>query len=203
MWSTALNRPLILLNDEKSNCVRSRFDLAHELGHMVLHRSVPEHFRSEPATYKLLESQAHRFASSLLLPRSSWPAEVTTPTLGTFQSLKPKWLASIAAQVRRASDLGIIDPERYQSLMRQMSVRKWRKGEPLDGSLPAEEPSLIRKATELIANSSTRGLGAIVDRVPQSPGILSRYAGVPPEFFDPTQQLLRSITPRDSTGPSN
>ena len=39
-WSEVLGRPLILLSADKDNGYRSRFDLAHEIGHLVLHRHI-------------------------------------------------------------------------------------------------------------------------------------------------------------------
>src|SRR6476646_6900902 len=54
-------RPLILLTDDKSNYVRSRFDAAHELGHLVMHAKADPNDRS-------IERQAHDFAASFLLP---------------------------------------------------------------------------------------------------------------------------------------
>jgi len=39
-WSKVVGRPLIPLSADKDNGYRSRFDLAHELGHLVLHRHI-------------------------------------------------------------------------------------------------------------------------------------------------------------------
>ncbi len=37
-WSYADDRPHVLISSDKRTAVRSRFDAAHELGHLVLHR---------------------------------------------------------------------------------------------------------------------------------------------------------------------
>jgi len=39
-WSDALERPLVLLSSDKDDGYRSRFDLAHELVHLILHRFI-------------------------------------------------------------------------------------------------------------------------------------------------------------------
>jgi hypothetical protein len=39
-WSRADDRPYVLISSDKRTAVRSRFDAAHELGHLVLHRHV-------------------------------------------------------------------------------------------------------------------------------------------------------------------
>ncbi len=57
------DRPLVFLNPRKDDKARSRFDGAHELGHLLLH---PD---TEPGS-KLVEQQANAFASALLMPRS-------------------------------------------------------------------------------------------------------------------------------------
>ena len=60
-------RPLILIGTDKGSPVRWRFDVAHELGHVLLHSSLRfSALRSEDV--KLVERQAHRFAAAFLLP---------------------------------------------------------------------------------------------------------------------------------------
>src|SRR5438094_162699 len=55
--------PFVFLNTKKS-CERSRFDAAHELGHLVLHRhGVPQGQQAE--------AEANAFASAFLMPRAS------------------------------------------------------------------------------------------------------------------------------------
>ncbi len=55
-------RPLVFLSRSKEDKARSRFDGAHELGHLLLH---PD---TEPGS-KLVESEANAFASELLMPK--------------------------------------------------------------------------------------------------------------------------------------
>jgi Zn-dependent peptidase ImmA (M78 family) len=71
------NTPLILLNTFKSS-ERSRFDAAHELGHLVLHKhGVP---RSKKA-----EQDANSFAAEFLMPRTNILAQA--PKIPDFNSL--------------------------------------------------------------------------------------------------------------------
>lgn len=56
--------PVIVLNPGKGDYYRQRFDVAHEIGHLVMHVS------SEAMTHSERESQAHDFASRLLFPRT-------------------------------------------------------------------------------------------------------------------------------------
>lgn len=190
IWSDVLERPVVLLNGYKRSAVRSRFDLAHELGHMLLHRSVSPERRSEASFHKILERQAHHFASALLLPSDTWRSEVGDVTLKGLLRLKPRWMVSVAAQLIRARSLGMVEPDRYAALQKQLSGRGWRRSEPLDETLETESPVLIRKATELVAKESPSGLYTVWSQIPRRSATLSAHAGVPEEFFDPIASLV-------------
>lgn len=65
------DRAYILLASDKDNGIRSRFDLAHELGHIVLHKCV-QSGQFTVNNLKEIERQANLFASCLLLPAESF-----------------------------------------------------------------------------------------------------------------------------------
>lgn len=202
IWSVDLERPLVLLNGYKRSAVRSRFDLAHELGHMLLHRGVSPGVRSEAAVHRVLERQAHSFASAFLLPSETWGAEVGDVTLRGLVRLKAKWRVSVGAQLLRAKSLGLVSEERYTNLQRQVSSRGWRKSEPLDETIENEEPVLLRKATELVAKSSPSGLYSIWAQIPRRAQTLSAHAGVPEEFFDPMKAVVSLAPERTVSAPN-
>ncbi|WP_122673020.1 ImmA/IrrE family metallo-endopeptidase, partial [Pseudomonas viridiflava] len=58
-------RPLIVRSTAKSSPGRQRFDLAHELGHLVMRQGIETGCRRT-------EDQANQFASALLMPRASF-----------------------------------------------------------------------------------------------------------------------------------
>ena len=181
-WSERYKRPFILLNADKANYVRSRFDLAHELGHMLLHRHIEKPAQRGTPLYKRLEKQAHFFAASFLLPRRSWLKDLDEYTLAAFRSLKPKWKVSIMAQVMHAEALGAISPARKRSLMKQLSAKKWRQREPFDDQWEPEQPRLFRQATELIADKGF-GVKTILRHYPRRPQELCNITGLPLAFF--------------------
>lgn len=190
MWSEELGRPVVLLNELKQSNVRSRFDLAHELGHVLMHRAVAPELRSEPAIHKRLERQAHAFASALLLPRTTWAREVGEVTLRGLLPLKVRWQASVAAQLMRARALKLVNEDRYVSLYKQLSKRGWRRKEPLDDTLELERPVLIRRATEMVAQKSPSGLYSVWSKIPRRVELVASHAGVPREYFDPMESML-------------
>jgi Zn-dependent peptidase ImmA (M78 family)/DNA-binding XRE family transcriptional regulator len=125
---------------------RQRFNIAHELGHIIL--DVPEDMDEREE-----EKAAHRFAGAFLVPEP-----VVRMELGNKRSyvsveelyiLKHKYGLSIQAWIRRGRDLGIITHHVYQTLMGMFSARGWRKQEPGDPYPSEETPKrfeqLVRK----------------------------------------------------------
>ena len=150
-WSSKFLRPFVLLNGDKASAVRSRFDAAHELGHIVLHRNVRSEFSDRKQVfYKVMEKQAHRFASAFLMPEEVWRKECRVVSLVRFKSLKPRWLASIASMLARSLDLDLISKERFVTMRRQLSNNEWRVKEPFDDIIPEEKPLLLPQASELL-----------------------------------------------------
>lgn len=98
---------------------RFRFGLSHECGHLAIHSRHHDN----------VESEANRFAGSLLFPRNDFDAAmVDRIKMQDFISLKSNWGMSIAALIYRAHELGYVDDARYRSLQIQMA--KWRRNEP-------------------------------------------------------------------------
>ena len=135
------SRPLMVLTSDKAKRDRSRFDAAHELGHLVLHDP------SLRAT-QLVEKQAHQFAAALLMPAESIRPELPrTFDIPAYMDLKRRWQCSMAALLMRAKTLGVMKPDVYTAAMKQMSARGWRRHEPADLGHP-EQPVLLQRAME-------------------------------------------------------
>ncbi|MCB5182673.1 helix-turn-helix domain-containing protein [Streptomyces antimicrobicus] len=137
------DRPVVALGADKGLRDRSRFDAAHELGHLVLHGVTGK------IGDKATESQAHEFAAAFLMPasdiKSELPDRLDWPAL---LRLKAKWHVSLAALLVRAKTLGVMSENAYAQGWKALSVRGWRKVEP--GSLGnPETPVLLRRALEL------------------------------------------------------
>ncbi len=119
------NTPYIFLNNKKS-AERSRFDTAHELGHLILHK------HGSP-TGKEAETEANRFASAFLMPEGSIKASNGQGKFITIRwviSAKAIWRVSAAALVRRLYDLEILSDWKYRSLTVELSKRGYMKNEP-------------------------------------------------------------------------
>lgn len=139
-------RPVVALNPIKRDYYRQRWDIAHELGHLVMHSD------AEPGG-RIVEDQAHRFAAELLLPadqvRDLLPATMGGNVWRTLARLKEQWGVSIQALLYRARWLGRLSDVSYRNAMTTISARGWRRNEP--GLINAiEQPSLLPRAVELL-----------------------------------------------------
>jgi Zn-dependent peptidase ImmA (M78 family)/DNA-binding Xre family transcriptional regulator len=200
-WSEALSRPVILLSADKDNAFRSRFDLAHELAHLILHKHVTS--TQDPARHKLMERQAHQFAGAFLLPAETFSRDVRTPcTLDDLLQLKARWGVSVAAIAMRLRALDIIDDDEKQSLFKRRSARWGAKSEPLDDSRAPESPRLLRRSIELIVESGAMPLESIPSAMGLSPDDVQSIAGLPESYFRGPARVvdlarLRSAKPID------
>jgi len=151
-WDSVDNRPYIVSNIDKHSAVRWRFNITHELGHLIMHKNVGKKQLATPRNFKIIEQQAHRFAGAFLLPPESFARDLYAPTLDVLLSLKPKWKVAIGAMIKRLENLDIISESEARRLWINYNRRGWRTEEPLDNELPFEQPRLLRKALELVAS---------------------------------------------------
>ncbi len=144
------HRPFVMIGTDKGTAVRWRYDAAHELGHLVLHRHLGRGSFALPANVKRIEEQANRFAAAFLLPMAAFGEDFFAASLDALRAIKAKWRVSIAMMIMRARHSGLISEERERQLWINYSRRGWRRNEPLDDILEAEHPGLLRSAFGLI-----------------------------------------------------
>ena len=112
---------------------RQRFTLAHELGHVTLHATLPPPDTAEPEG--AIEKQAHRFAGAFLLPGDAFLSDLEAVggrvTLTTLANLKGRWGVAIKAMVVRLQNLGRVDADQARSLYKQISSKRLNKKEPV------------------------------------------------------------------------
>lgn len=187
-WFDTDNRPYIFLAADKANGVRSRFDAAHELGHLTLHNNVDnlEFYKR----YKEIERQADLFAGAFLLPAEAFAAEVTQPSLSTFLALKPRWKTSVAAMIMRCKQLEIIDSEYTTRLWKNYSAKGWRKGEPLDDQIKFEPIRLLPRAINLLLTEGNLTKNTILAALDLNPSDCERLCGLSNGFFNHDGSVL-------------
>ena len=165
--------------------VRSRFDAAHELGHLVLHKDLDNIYLRSLAGHRLVEEQANRFASAFLLPAKTFGYDVDYPSLAQLRALKPKWLASIAAMLKRVDDLGFLSETEARHLWMSFGRRGWKRREPLDDELTPEEPRLKFQAFDVLLSQGVQDASDILASVPYSLGDIEDLAVLPRGYLTP------------------
>ena len=175
-------RPYILCSAEKDLLPRYNYDLAHELGHMVLHAGVE--VTSETLTR--IERQANRFAGAFLLPREYFSREVVATSVDYFFQLKQRWRVSVASMIMRCRDLEILNKNQVNYMYRQMNARKIRKKEPLDTAFKIESPSLIYSALNMLIEKGVCSKATIIDGIPLKIEHIESLSGMPSGFLRET-----------------
>ncbi|PKQ07628.1 MAG: XRE family transcriptional regulator [Alphaproteobacteria bacterium HGW-Alphaproteobacteria-11] len=117
------DKPYVFLNTMKT-AENSRFDTAHELGHLVLHQD-------GMTTGRKAEDEANQFASAFLMPKADLLAQGVRNvySLGQLIELKKRWKVSVAALNYRIHKLGFTSPWKYRDFCIQLSTL-YRNSEP-------------------------------------------------------------------------
>ncbi len=192
-WATSIGIPFVLIGRDRASAVRSRFDAAHELGHLLLHRDVDRKRINSKEDFKLIEKQAHRFAAAFLLPAKSFADELWTPSLDGFLALKERWRVSISMMVMRCESIGITEKEETQRLYINYNRRGWRTEEPLDSVLKHEEPKILRRSFEALISEGIKSRQQIVDDLALPPREIEQLGGLAPGFFSGNQAEVKAF----------
>lgn len=109
----------VFLNNQKT-AERSRFDAAHELGHLVLHKhGTPQG--------KDIEAEANEFASAFLMPKENvLAAKMQHPSVDGIVQLRQNWKVSTFALIYRMRQVGALTTWQYNNLVREASARGFR-----------------------------------------------------------------------------
>lgn len=151
-WETTLP-PVFFVNDVMP-WDRIRMSLAHEIGHMIMHRNANAD----------QEDQANRFASAFLMPEQDIRDELRDIDLPTASALKPYWRVSMQALIYRAYRLNQISESKYRRLFTQLSKLGYRTREP--NPIAREEAENLRRLIDMHLNEnnmSLADLSSIVD----------------------------------------
>lgn len=178
-------RPFIFLDTQKECAVRNRFNMAHELGHLVLHGEVTQADLEQKDVLKRIEQEANRFASCFLLPKFSFMSDIISTSLQSFLPLKKKWKVSIQAMVYRCKELDIFNDSQMIYIQKQISAKRWRKNEPFDNEWPCEDASLLRTAVKMLIDRGDYTKSQFVDLFRFSPSDIEEFCSLPEGYFAP------------------
>ena len=114
---------------------RWRWTLAHELGHLIMHRDFPSDADD-------VEREADAFAAEFLAPSYEIGPSLTNLDESSLFRLKSEWLISMSSLIMRASALGLLDAYRKRRLFIWLSKSGYRTREPEYLDPPVEYPAL-------------------------------------------------------------
>ncbi|NEZ47946.1 ImmA/IrrE family metallo-endopeptidase [Clostridium niameyense] len=146
--------PYIFLGSDKKCSVRSRFDLAHELGHLILHRNISEEEIKNKEFYNKIEEQADLFAGEFLLPYDEFDNDVVSTSIEQFIMLKNKWKVSIQCMIKRCEQLNILTDNQLRYIKSQMTRKRYWRKEPLDDEIEIEQPYLFKQIFQLLIENN-------------------------------------------------
>jgi Zn-dependent peptidase ImmA (M78 family)/DNA-binding XRE family transcriptional regulator len=181
---SATERPFVIIGTDKGTPARWRFDAAHELGHLILHRKLDRRRLRNAAEHKEIENQAHRFAGAFLLPQAPFCDELFAASLDAMLAMKPRWRTSIAMMIMRARQTHLINEAVEKRLWINYSRRGWRGGEPLDDVMEVESPRLLHRSFELILESQAQSPDDVVLSTGLPVPDIESLAGLPDRFLE-------------------
>lgn len=142
-WGGRLRELPVVAIADGSPPDRLRMNLAHEIGHLILHRDamIPN---------RQAENQAFSFAGQLLAPSEPIIRDLMSSELNleALVAVKRKWGISVSALVRRGRDLGLISERHYRTLNARINAVGWKYNEPSSAERFAERPLAVRKMAE-------------------------------------------------------
>lgn len=179
--------PYIVLNHNNDFAVKSVFDVAHELGHLLLHK----HIQFDLLTYEEfqdIEREANIFAASFLLPEQAFKEDMkkvsNLSNPDDYTPLKQKWYVSIKAMGQRAYELGLLTSEEYIAFCHATHEKQYEAVEPLDDTLARRHPIKITAHLEYMFVRKLITPQKLLDILKVETEFLTQLANINQSLFD-------------------
>ncbi|AXI00764.1 ImmA/IrrE family metallo-endopeptidase [Sporosarcina sp. PTS2304] len=184
LW-TEDDRPYIMLGTIKKSAARRNFDLAHELGHLLLHYKV-EFSMQDKSSYRMLEDEANSFASAFLMPEEFQKdctdiVKVSNPD--AYLELKEKWEVSLQAIAMKVHKLGLMEYQQYRYFFMSINKKGYKKIEPLDDKILVNRPTKVKSVLQLVFEKGLITLSDLLDELKVDQEFLTQLTGIEKEFF--------------------
>ncbi|RIX74591.1 ImmA/IrrE family metallo-endopeptidase [Staphylococcus aureus] len=180
-------QPIIILGKNKNITARRNFDLAHELGHLLLHKDV-EFVQLSRMEYKEKEKEADLFAGAFLLPEAEFKkdfsmiSKVSNPD--SYIVLKEKWLVSVQAMAIRAKHLDLLSEQQYRYFWMSINKKKYKYFEPLDDIIPISKPAKINSIVNHLLNRQLIKIEDIMDDWLLDLDLICDLTGIDKQLFE-------------------
>ena len=180
-------RPLIVLGTVRKSAVRRNFDLAHELGNLMMHQNVEMEALSKEEQ-RNVEHEADLFAGFFLLPESEFREDYALIRRKSnpdyYIELKRKDVVSFGAIEMRARRLGMVSYQENRYFWGKMSKNGYRDFEPLDDVLVPRKPGRTRALVKFVIDEGLMSVTDMIDRFKVYPTFVARVLGLEDDFFD-------------------
>jgi Zn-dependent peptidase ImmA (M78 family)/DNA-binding XRE family transcriptional regulator len=180
--------PIIVRNNAKKSICRMRFDLAHECGHFVLHDGIE-------TGNKATESEANRFASAFIFPRSSFIQEFPNffgsqrLDWNLIYNLKVKWGMSARAIIYKAHYYELISAQQFRGANVYLNKSGQTKVEKFDNLIRSEEPEMLRDIFRLLTDQQGMDFSYLAHKLQIDVSMLSLITGFNPDEFQCSNNL--------------
>ncbi|PGC57656.1 transcriptional regulator [Bacillus toyonensis] len=184
---TNYNRPYIVLGNVKKSSVRRNFDIAHELGHLLLHHQM-DIGELSTSQYNEIEQEAHLFAASFLMPKEEFIGDlqciskISNPN--HYIELKRKWKVSLAAMGHRAYSLGMMSYQQYRYFNVLLHRYGYKLKEPLDSEIPIVRPGKIRSIFQYVLDKKIITVEQLLVKLQCEIELLTYLFNIEVSFFE-------------------
>lgn len=195
LW-TEDDRPFIILGNMKKSAARRNLDLAHELGHLLLHYKV-EFNMLDKKSFRSLEDEAYSFASEFLLPeevfRKDCKSIVKVSNPDSYIDLKQKWEVSLQAIAMRTYKLDLMEYQQYRYFCMSINKKGYKALEPLDDEISIGSPMKMKSILQLLFEKGIYSVSNLMDDLKVDQEFLTNLTGIEKEFFDKFRQMEQKI----------
>ncbi|WP_086428661.1 ImmA/IrrE family metallo-endopeptidase [Staphylococcus cornubiensis] len=192
--------PFIILSNNKGVAVRRHFDLAHELGHLLLHRQVEFDMLSHEA-FQAIEKEADIFAAEFLLPEKQFIESFNQVKKKSnpdyFVMLKEQWYVSIQAMAMRAYYLGLLSDAQYRYFWSLINKKGYKKREPLDVDIKLPKPVKINSLLNMLFSKKVLTPEILLDDLQIEPEFLYKKASISEKLFEKFMQQEKRTAEAD------
>jgi Zn-dependent peptidase ImmA (M78 family) len=161
-----------MLPAKKNTGTRDRLKVAHEIGHLVIHRG-------QAIGDANAEREADRFARALLMPAQVFIDEFNVLSRVDWPNLfemKRRWKAPAFEILERALELDLVSGTTVRRLQKQYSWQRWHQGEPYE--IPLEEPELLARALDFAEQDTGETLSTLAETLGWGPTVAEELTGM-------------------------
>lgn len=185
-----LDRPIVITTPRRSeNVFRHRFSLAHEMGHLLLHRD-------SDGQGQVLEREADQFAAEFLTPASEMDKVLPMRLdLHVLDKIGRTWGVSVPSLVRRMVERRRVTESSARRAYQRLNAAKDDLADPTS-AYPGEQPTLLTQAAAIAADHGA-GEGALANSLRWPASKVRDLLGI--EDSRPALTVVEA-TPVDRTG---